>query len=337
MKALVLKETGNMPQLDIEEVETPKANNANDVVIKLKASALNRRDIMIFRGQIPDINLPIILGSDGAGEVVEIGNGVNNFSIGDEVIINPGLDWGNNPEVKNEDFTVLGVPKDGTFAQYIRISEENVYAKPSHLSWEEAATIPLAGLTAYRAMITKGNPKPGENVLVPGAGGGVATYIVQFASAAGANVYVTSSKENKIQSAIDLGAKNGVNYTEENWEDQIQELTGGIDLTVDSIAGDNFKSLISVGKIASRIVTFGATRGPISDFMLPSMSLKEMTIIGSTMGSPEDFSDMLQFIEEHKIQPVIDTTYSLEEAPSAFEKLEKGDNFGKIVLTIPQD
>ncbi|MED4228434.1 quinone oxidoreductase family protein [Neobacillus cucumis] len=336
MKSMMLRVIGGPNQLKLENVETPKPGS-KEVVVRLQAAALNRRDLMVVHGQYPGIKLPVIPGSDGAGEIVAIGAEVNNVLIGDKVIINPGLNWGNDMNKKMADFTVLGVPTNGTYAQYVKVPAENVFLKPSHLSWEEAAALPLAGLTAYRALVTKGKVQTGETVLIPGVGGGVATYLVQFAAALGAKVYVTSSKEEKIEKAKRFGATEGVNYTSDDWSDELEKLTGGIDLSVDSIGGEVFKTLVSLGKIGSRIVSFGATRGPVPNLVLPSLTVKEMSVIGSTMGSPQDFSEMVKFVEEHKIYPVLDKTFSLEEASEALFRMEKGENFGKIVLSIPQD
>ncbi|WP_220150110.1 quinone oxidoreductase family protein [Enterococcus durans] len=194
--------------------------------------------------------------------------------------------------------------------------------------------MPLAGLTAYRALVTKGNVQKGEKVLIPGAGGGVASFLIQFAHALGAEVYVTSSKEDKINKAMELGAVGGVNYTEENWVEQLLDLTGGIDLSIDSVGGDSFKSLIALGKIGSRIVNFGSTRGPVNNLFLPSLTLKEMSIIGSTMGSADDFSKMIKLVNKKEIHPVIDRAYPLREVKKALDRIEKGQHSGKIVLTI---
>lgn len=336
MKAIILREAGSPKQLKLEDVEMPKAGT-KEIVVRLKASALNRRDLMIVQGRYPGMKLPAILGSDGAGEVIEVGSEIEDFNIGEEVIINPGLNWGSDTYKKRANFTIIGNPIDGTFAQYVKVPAENVYSKPSHLTWEEAAALPLSGLTAYRALVTKGNVKEGETVLIPGVGGGVATYLVQFASVLGAKVYVTSSKEEKIEKAKSFGATGGVNYTSDHWSEELGKLTGGIDLSIDSIGGDVFKSLVSLGKIGSRIVSFGATRGPVPNLLLPSMTIKEMSVIGSTMGSPQDFVKMVKFVEEHKIHPILDKIYSLEEVSDAFFRMEKGENFGKIVLTIPQN
>ena len=336
MKAMILRETGEPNNLKLEDIETPMPGS-KEVVVRLQAAALNRRDLMVVQGRYPGIQLPAIPGSDGAGVIVAVGDEVNNVLTGDEVIINPGLNWGSDMNKKSAEYNALGNPTNGTYAQYVKVPAENVYSKPSHLSWEEAAALPLAGLTAYRALVTKGGVKKGENVLIPGVGGGVATYLVQFAAALGAKVYVTSSKDEKIEKAKSFGAMGGVNYTSDDWSEELEKLTGGIDLSIDSIGGEVFKTLVSLGKIGSRIVSFGATRGPVPNLLLPSMTVKEISIIGSTMGSPKDFADMVKLVEEHKIHPVLDKTFSLEKAAEALLRMEKGENLGKIVLSIPQD
>ncbi|TVS98659.1 zinc-binding dehydrogenase [Enterococcus durans] len=335
MKAVVLDELGNLASLNYKEVDVPSPE-VGEVVVKLRAAAVNRRELMIAKGQYQGARAPIILGSDGAGEVYSLGNLVKSFSVGDQVIINPGLNWGKDNNKKNVDFSILGMPQNGTYAEYVKVPVENIVEKPAHLSWEEAASLPLAGLTAYRALVTKGKIQKGEKVLIPGAGGGVATFLIQFAHVLGAEVYVTSSKEDKINKAMELGAVGGVNYTEENWVEQLLELTGGIDLSIDSVGGDSFKSLITLGKIGSRIVNFGSTRGPINNLFLPSLTLKEISIIGSTMGSMDDFSKMIKLVNEKEIHPVIDRVYSLREVNKALERIEKGQNFGKIVLTMDE-
>ncbi|HEX7065863.1 MAG TPA: zinc-binding dehydrogenase [Bacillales bacterium] len=336
MKAIMLRETGGPKQLKYEEVPEPSPGRG-EVVVRLQAAALNRRDVFITYGQYPGIKLPAIPGSDGAGEVVAVGEEVSNVSSGNEVIINPGLGWGNDIHQKSSDFSILGVPSNGTYAQYVKVPAENVFKKPSHLSWEEAAALPLGGVTAYRSLVTKGQVKEGESVLIPGVGGGVATFLVQFASALGADVYVTSSKEEKIEKAKGFGAVGGVNYAAENWSKELKKMTGGIDLSVDSIGGEVFDALVSLGKTGSRIVSFGATKGPVPKLVMPKIFLKEITIFGSTMGSPQEFQQMVDLVEEHQIHPVLDETYSLEEAMTAQLRMENGENFGKIILAIPQD
>lgn len=333
LKAIVLEEMGSSSNLKLKKLQIPQPKE-NEVIVKLKTASINRRDLMIINGQYPGATAPAILGSDGAGEIYSTGSTNSDFRIGDQVIINPGFNWGENGLVKNKDFSILGFPEDGTFAEYVKVPIKNIYKKPIHLSWEEAAALPLAGLTAYRALFTKGKVNKDEIVLIPGAGGGVATFLIQFANAIGAKVFVTSSKKEKIEEAKKLGAISGVNYTNENWGEELLEMTGGVDLTIDSVAGEGFKTLIDIGKIGSRIVNFGSTRGPVPSLLLPMMTLKEMSIIGSTMGSPEDFSDMIDFVERNKIKPIIDSIYPLEEIKDAIAELSNGNNFGKIVLTI---
>jgi zinc-binding alcohol dehydrogenase/oxidoreductase len=334
MKAIVLREIGGPQRLKYEDVDDPTPSR-KEVVVRLHTAALNRRDVFVTYGQYPGIRLPAIPGSDGAGIVVDAGVEVKHVAIGSEVVIYPGLDWGDDVGKKGLHFHILGVPTDGTFAQYVKVPAENVYPKPPHLSWEEAAALPLAGLTAYRALVTKGQVKKGETVLVPGVGGGVATVLVQFAKALGARVYVTTSQDEKIDRAKTLGADGGVNYTEEDWPKKLKDLTGGVDLSVDSIGGDVFDKLMSLGRIGSRIVTFGATKGPVPQLVMPKLFLKEITVLGTTMGSPQEFREMLALVERHRIRPVLDNTYPLTDVSVAMHRMEKGDNFGKIALSIP--
>lgn len=336
MKAIILRELGGPNQLKAEEVETPEPASG-EVVVRLRAAALNRRDVYITYGQYPGIKLPAIPGSDGAGEVVAIGDEVESVAPGDEVIINPGLNWGDDINKKGPDWGILGVPTNGTYAQYVKVPAENVFSKPSHLSWEEAAALPLGGVTAYRALVTKGQVKKGETVLIPGIGGGVATFLVQFAAVLGAQVYVTSSKDEKIERAKEFGATGGVNYTSDHWSKELKKLTGGVDLSIDSIGGEVFDKLLSLGKISSRIVSFGATKGPIPNLVMPKIFLKEISVLGSTMGSPQEFAAMVKLVNEYEIHPIVDETYSLEDVTEAQFRMEKGENLGKIVLTIPQD
>lgn len=333
MKAILLKAQGDPQQLSYEEVSKPEPG-PQDVVVRLKAAALNRRDVHMTYGRYPAV-LPVIPGSDGAGVIASCGRLVTNVAEGDEVIINPGLDWGNDVARKGPDFNILGGPTDGTYAQYVKVPAENVHAKPAHLSWEEAAALPLGGLTAYRALVTKGQIQAGQTVFVPGVGGGVATMLVQFAAAHGARVYVSSSQDYKLEKAIKLGVAGGVNYTADEWAEELQRMSGGIDLIVDSIGGDAFNTFISLGKIGSRIVSFGATNGSIANIKMPTIFAKEITILGTNMGSPSEFRQMVEFVEKHKIRPVIDKTYPLESAAEAQSYMEKGLNFGKIVLSIP--
>ncbi|WP_423797936.1 zinc-binding dehydrogenase [Neobacillus sp. SAB-20_R2A] len=334
MKAVILRDLGGPEQYRIEDVDIPSPGE-NEILVRVRAAAFNRRDIFIRKGEYPGIRLPSIPGADGAGEIAAVGKGVKDLAIGNKVVINPALNWGDDERIYTKDFSIVGVPTDGTFAEYIKVPRENVFPKPEYLSWEEAAALPLGGLTAYRALFTKGKVQKGEVVLIPGIGGGVATFLLQMASALGAKVFVTSSSEDKIQKAISLGATGGVNYRDPNWDKQLRKwLPEGADLIIDSVGGENFAKLLNIAKHGSRIVTFGATAGPVPQLVMPKLFLKQIDVLGTTMGSPTEFQKMLSFYDEHKIKPVIDSVYSFADIQEAQTRMEKGLNFGKVVVTI---
>ncbi|MBM4761766.1 zinc-binding dehydrogenase [Bacillus sp. B15-48] len=333
MKAIVLRELGGPKQASYEEVEVP-APKENEVLIRLKYASLNRRDLFITYGMYPGIELPSILGADGAGEVVAVGDQVANVTVGNAVMINPALNWGENRASQDSNHRILGMPSDGTFAEYVVVPAENVFPKPEYLSWEEAAALPLAGVTAFRSLMFRGQLKQGETVLIPGIGSGVALFALQIAVAYGADVFVTSSSDEKLEKARELGAKGGVNYRNENWVKEMKKLMGGADLIIDGVGGENFHHMVSLANPAGRIVTFGATNGPIKEVVLPRIFFKQLDIKGSTMGNPDDFQDMLQFFEQHKIHPYVDKCFPLKDAQEALHHMEKGDNFGKITLEI---
>lgn len=336
MKAIVLKELGGPEQLQYTEVPIPTIKKG-EVLIKVKNAALNRRDVWITYGQYPGMKLPSILGSDGSGVVSEIGEEVSSIQVGDKVVINPSLNWGDDPNHYSVDHHILGMPTDGTYAQYVVVPEENVFKKPTSLTFAEAATIPLGGLTAYRALFTRGNVQKGENVFIPGIGGGVALLALQMAVAKGTNVFVSSSDDEKLEKAMQLGAKGGVNYKKENWvKDVIQQMDGGAEVIIDSIGGSSFHDFIKIARPNGRIVSFGATSGVVKDLVMPRIFFKHLNIMGSTMGNPNEFAKMLDLFEEYKIKPVIDHVFPLEQAIEAQKRMEQGAGIGKIVLEIPQ-
>jgi NADPH:quinone reductase-like Zn-dependent oxidoreductase len=337
MKAIRLHEIDGPESLVYEDVPEPESG-PGEIVVRLHNAALNRRDVFVTRGQYPGAKpdaLPVTLGSDGAGEVAARGDGVDGPSEGTEVVINPALHWGENPSVPGKEYRILGLPDDGTFAQFVSVPADHVFPKPSHLSHEEAAAIPLAALTAYRALFTRGQLQEGETVLVPGIGGGVATFVVQMAKAASATVFVTSGSDEKIERAKEFGAEEGVNYNSEDWSKELKSMTGGVDLSVDSIGGEVFNTLIQLAKPGSRIVIFGATAGPAQKAMTISIALKNLDVFGTAMGNAQEFGDMLQFYEDHDLHPNINETFPLEEATAAQQHMEEGKGIGKIVLEIP--
>ncbi|MCS7297237.1 MAG: zinc-binding dehydrogenase [Bacteroidia bacterium] len=299
--------------------------------IRLHASALNRRDLWIGLGLYPNIKYPAILGSDGCGTVVEV-QGRWEGKMGERVLINPSLNWGSDERVQSANYEILGMPTPGTFAEYVDVPIQNLHPVPSHLSDEEAAAIPLAGLTAYRATFVQGRLEASQRVLVPGIGGGVAVWVLQLAVAAGAEVWVTSSSLNKIEKAQQLGAKGGVLYTQPDWAEALARLAGSFDLIVDGVGGQFFpvyQNLIAPG---GRIVVYGATQGNPPSIDLRRLFWKQIHLIGSTMGSPANFSALLQFIEEKQIRPFVETVLPLSALPAALTLLWSGNQMGKVVL-----
>ncbi len=331
MKAVVL--VGAEQPLAVKTVDKPTPG-AGEVLVQIKAAALNRRDYWISIGKYAGIKYPTILGSDGAGIVTEVGAGIDETWVGKEVIINPGHHWGNNPEVQSADFKILGLPDDGTFAEYVKVGAEYLYAKPAHLTFEQAAAIPLAALTAYRALFTKGKAHAGSKVLIVGAGSGTGTFAIQFAAAAGCQVFVTSGTGEKIERARHLGAAAGVSYKAQDWADELKHMAGGFDVVIDSALGKDFAKIPALCNPGARIVFFGATAGAIPELEPRVLFSKQIQLLGTMMGSPDDFKAMLDLINQHQIVPVVDEVFALDDAQKAIEKMGKSSQFGKLVLRV---
>jgi NADPH:quinone reductase-like Zn-dependent oxidoreductase len=237
--------------------------------------------------------------------------------------------------VPGKEYRILGIPDDGTFAQFIKVPADHVFPKPSHLSHQEAAALPLAALTAYRALVTRGSIAEGQTVLVPGVGGGVATFLVQIASALGARVFVTSGSDEKIEDSKELGAEGGVNYNSEDWSRELKSMAGSVDLSVDHVGGENFNALVSLAKPGGRIVVFGATAGPTPKAMTIRIALKHLDVLGTAMGTSEEFGAMLDLYAEQGLRPKVNETFALEDTASALHLMEEGRGMGKILLDIP--
>jgi NADPH:quinone reductase-like Zn-dependent oxidoreductase len=320
----------------VREVPTP-VPATGEILVKLHAAALNHRDVWIQKGQYAGLRLPCTLGADGAGEVAAHGDAVpaEAPAVGTRVVINPGLRWGTNPRAQAKDFVVLGMPDPGTFAEYIALPARYVRPLPAHLSYEQGAALPLAGLTAYRAAFTRAQVQAGERVLVTGVGGGVALLVAQLCAARGAEVWVTSSSEEKLARAQGLGAKGGINYNADNWvKTLVQQAGGPFDVIIDSAAGAPFNSLLDAAAPGGRIVFYGGTLGAIPQLPPAKVFWKQLSILGSTMGTEQDFEEMLQLITDHRIVPVVDEVFPLAEGEAALRRLEAGAQFGKVVLKI---
>jgi len=331
MKAIILNQDNY--KLEVKEVETPKVSK-NNVLIKLKAAALNHHELWSLKEKSLESDSEIIMGSDGAGIIEEVGADVKNFKIGDEVIINPSINWGSNQRVQHKDYEILGFPTQGTFAEYISIEEEYIYHKPNHLTFEESAALPLAGLTAYRALFSRGEFEPKNKVLITGIGGGAALFALNFAVASGAEVYVTSGNEDKISKAIELGARGGVNYKDSNWSATLKDKVGGFDVIIDSAAGDGFAKLTELANPGGRIALFGRTAGKINHLNPATIFWKQLSIHGTTMGNNWEFQQMVNLVSERKIHPIIDSVYLPKDVNIAFEKMAGGKQFGKIVINL---
>lgn len=329
MKALVLN--GINQPLTLQEVSKPSLQEG-EALVKIKAAAFNRRDFWIQQGKYAGLKFPIVLGSDGAGIVEEVYDEVDKHWLGKEVVIYPGNNWGDNPNYQGKDFTILGLPDDGTFAEYVKVKVEALFTKPNHLNFSEAAAFPLAGITAYRALFTKGNIQKADNVLIVGVGGGAATFALQWALAIGANVYVTSGSNHKIDKAIELGAKGGVNYKDVDWAEQLANLTKGFDVIIDSALGEGFAKHLTYVNPGARIVFFGGTAGDIPAINGRIIFWKQLQILGTTLGTIDEFQSMINLINTHKIVPIVEKVFKFEDSYEAFKMMNDSSQFGKIVI-----
>jgi NADPH:quinone reductase-like Zn-dependent oxidoreductase len=324
MHAIVLDSDG----LHLRDIPSPTCPDGH-VRLRIHAAALNHRDQFIREGKYAKIQLPAVLGSDGVGTVVEAPTRPD--IVGSRMLIYPALQWGDDPSAQGSDFSVLGMPSQGTFAEEIVVPEHNVYPCPEHLSDEQAAALPLAGLTGYRALITQAFWEPGQTVLITGIGGGVASMTLLFATALGARTIVTSTSDAKLAQAIELGATAGVNVRTEGWAKKVQAL-GPIDCIVDSVGGETINDLTSIIRPGGRIVVYGATLGHVPMFNMSKMFWKQIHLVGSTMGTPSEFEDMVQLVETSRLTPAVDSVFPLADAERAFDRMIAAEQFGKIVL-----
>jgi NADPH:quinone reductase-like Zn-dependent oxidoreductase len=318
-------------QLVLAEVPDPSPA-PGEAVVSVRAAALNHRDLWIKLGQYAGLKFPCTPGSDGAGVVVGLPPGCDPAWMGREVIIYPGLDWGADERSQAATFSILGLPRDGTLAEFVAVPISQLAPKPEHLSWGEAAALPLAGLTAYRALLVRGRLGAGERVLVSGVGGGAALLALQFAVAHGAEAWVTSGSDEKIARAVALGARGGFRYSKPGWAAEAAKAAGPFDVIVDSAGGSGFNDLIDLAAPGGRLVFFGATRGNVPELALRKVFWRQLSLLGSTMGSHSDWADMLAFVARQRIRPVVDAVFPLHDGAAAFALMERGGQFGKIVL-----
>lgn len=340
MRAVVLRGLGATDQLVYDESCPDPVPGPGQAAIRLEAAALNHRDVWIRRGLYAGIALPCILGSDGVGHVTAVGERVDAGLIGRRVWINPSLSWGSDPRVP--DFSVwriLGMPDQGTYAESIVVDSGQLVECPDDWSAEAAAALPLAGLTAWRALVTRGGLIPGglQKVFVTGIGGGVSQMALQIASAMGAKTYVSSSSDAKIVDAIAAGAAGGINYRDENWLAKAREVIGGDgpDIVIDSAGGKTIDDLVDLVRPGGRVVNYGQTTGPCPNLEVRRLFWKQVDLLGTTMGNDQEFRDMTDFFVSRKLRPAVRHVLPLKDASAAHELMESGEQSGKIVLAIP--
>ena len=326
MKAVRIHEDGGPEVLRYEDAPDPVAG-PGEVLIGLKAASLNHLDVWLRRG-LPSAPKPRILGADGAGVVVALGEGVDRFREGDEVVINPGLDEG---------ARIVGEHMDGTHAELISLPADYIYPLPDGLTFEQAAAFPLVFETAYRMLVTRAGLQEGEWVFVWGIGGGVATAAMQISKALGARVIVTSSSDEKLARARELGADATVNHTEADVAAAVREATGGhgADVVVEHVGEATWKTSLQVAASGGRVAVCGATSGPNPPANLHRIWWKQLTVLGSTMGTQADFQAVYELVASGRAEPIVDRSFPLAEAAAAHEHLEAGRQLGKVVLTIP--
>lgn len=342
MRAVVLRGHGGPEVVRIEDVPAPGAG-AGEVVVAVRAAALNHLDLWIRKGRPGlELNFPHVIGSDAAGVVAEVRPGVVGIRAADEVVIHPGLTCGRCEACLRGEgsecasFGIIGMTRPGTFAERVAVPAANVRPKPAHLSFEQAAALSLAHLTAYRMLFTRARLAPGETILIHGIGGGVALAALQLATRAGARAIVTSSSEAKRTRARGLGAAEVIDYRNEDVAKRVAEWTGGrgVDVAFDTVGAAAWPLDIACVRKGGRIVICGVTTGAEAPANLQAIYWRQLTILGSTLGSHEEFRRMLEMVYATRIEPVVDRVEPLDRAGDAMAWMEKGEQFGKIVLRV---
>jgi NADPH:quinone reductase-like Zn-dependent oxidoreductase len=342
MKAVIFTRHGGPEVLEFTEAADPKIKS-NEVLVEVRACALNHLDVWVRQG-LPGIKIPLphILGNDIAGVVREVGELVTWTKPGDEVMVQPGVSCGHCAECLAghdnmcEQYDIIGYRRDGGYAELVAVPGVNAIPKPPHLSWPEAAALPLVTLTAWHMLVGRANVQQGEDVLVHAAGSGVGSVGIQIAKLRGAHVIATASSEEKLRKARDLGADETVNYSNEDWPKEIRRLTHGhgVDVVFEHTGASTWPGSILSLKRGGRLVTCGATSGFDARTDLRHVFYRHLTILGSMMGSKADLLAAMKFIESGQIRAVVDRTLPLAEARKAHELMEDRAQFGKLVLVI---
>jgi NADPH:quinone reductase-like Zn-dependent oxidoreductase len=343
VKALAFEKFGGPDVLALRDVPDPKIG-PDDVLVRVKACALNHLDIFVREG-IPALKtpLPFWTGCDIAGDVVEVGAAVKDVKTGTRVAVNPNLTCGRCEFcMQGEDslcvrYGILGEHKPGGLAELVAVRADNVLPLPAHVSYTDAASFVLTNMTAWRMVVTQAQVKPGQDVLIIGVGGGVSSTAVQIAKLCGARVLVTSSSDAKLVKAKALGADVGINYSKDpDWTKAVAEHTGkrGVDVVIENVGAATWKQSIRVLKGGGRLVTCGATTGPIGETLIPLVFWKQLHIIGSTMANRKEFHDVMGLFFAGRLKPIVDEVVPLADGAAAQQRLADSKQFGKIVLTV---
>jgi NADPH:quinone reductase-like Zn-dependent oxidoreductase len=342
MKALAFNEFGGPDKLKLQDVPDPKLK-PDEVLVKVRACALNHLDIFVREG-IPALKtpLPFWTGCDIAGEIVQVGADAPGVKLGDRVAVNPNLTCGRCEFcAQGEDslcvkYGILGEHVPGGLAEYVAVRADNVLPLPAQVSFEDAASFVLTNMTAWRMVVTQGQVRPGHDVLIIGVGGGVSSTAVQIARLCGARVIVTSSDDAKLEKAKALGAEVGINYRKNpGWAKDVFEATGkrGVDVVIENVGAATWKDSIRSLKGGGRLVTCGATSGPVGETLIPLVFWKQVHIIGSTMANRKEFHDVMGQFFAGRLKAIIDEVVPLKDGAAAQQRLAEGKQFGKIVLT----
>jgi NADPH:quinone reductase-like Zn-dependent oxidoreductase len=340
MKAVVFNQHGGPEVLQYTDVPDPTIK-ANEVLVEVRACALNHLDVWV-RGGLPGIQIPLphILGNDIAGVVREVGELVTWVHAGDEVLLQPGASCGHCAEClagrdnQCPEYDILGYRRDGGYAELVAAPGVNVIPKPKNLSWEEAAAVPLVTLTAWHMLITRANVQPGEDVLVHAAGSGVGSIGIQIAKLRGARVIATAGSDDKLAKAKELAADETINYSNADWPKEVRRLTDrkGVDVVFEHTGVATWAGSIASLKNGGRLVTCGATSGFDARTDLRQVFYRQLSLLGSFMGSKAELLAALKFVESGQIRPVVDQVLPLAEARRAHELMEDRAQFGKLVL-----
>ena len=342
MHAAVIHRHGTLDELHFQEIDRPQVDPGH-ILVRARAVALNRLDLFVLEG-IPGVNLemPHVMGSDGAGIVEEVGLGVSRLEPGDQVMLNPGLSCGQCEFcVQGEHslcigFGLMGEHTGGTFAQYFQAPEANFERMPSGVSFEEAAAFSLVTQTAWRMLKTRARLRAGEDGFIHGIGGGVASAALQIAVLSGARTFVSSSSETKLEQARELGADHCFNYTTADVAKEVYKLTGkrGVDVVVEGPGAATWLQSLKMVRKGGRIVTCGATTGANPQTELRLIFWKQIEILGSSMSSRREYQEIIELLSKGKLRPVIDRVFPLSQARDAIEFLQNQSQFGKIVLQV---